>query len=363
MPHLYTDEQNQIREQVRRALSDLGSKGRLRALLEQNGCYDAQFRAVARDLGWIAIGISETDGGLGLGLIELLIVAEECGRALAAAPLLASAAPVIHVLNAAGNPGGILSGLAAGTLLAAFAVAEGSEAFPASIATIVEDGCITGHKSAVLGGAIADRAVVLARDAGGGARLVLVDLDQSGVERRVLETIDNSRCVADLNFDHARAAILDLDEPVMVARQALAHLALVLAGESVGGADSCIALARDYANERQAFGQAIGKFQAVKHAIAEMWVLNELARASVLDAAVRFSSGDADAESYVAAARLNGIQAYETAAATAMQIHGGIGVAWEADLHLHYRRARSLAVEGGVAAYWEDRLVETLVAT
>src|SRR6516164_7190062 len=118
MPHLYTDEQNQIREQVRRALIDLGSKDRLRALLEKKGCYDLQFWSVARELGWNAIGISEADGGLGLGLIELLIVAEECGRVLVAAPLLASATPAIYVLNASGNPGGILGKIAAGTLVA-----------------------------------------------------------------------------------------------------------------------------------------------------------------------------------------------------------------------------------------------------
>lgn len=363
MPHLYTEEQNQIREQVRRALSTLSSKDRLRGLLEEKGSYDEQFRTVARDLGWSAIGVSEADGGLGLGLLEQLIIAEECGRVIVAAPLLACAAPAIHVLGAASNPGNILGGIAAGTVVASLALAEGSEVFPASLSTLYSDGCVTGCKSAVVAGAIANRAVVMAKDVADKTRLVLVDLDQSSVRRNVLDTIDNSRCIADLMFDGARAAILDVEEPDVVARQALAHLALYLASESVGGTDSCIALARDYANERQAFGQPIGKFQAVKHAIAEMWVLNELARASVLDAAVRLSSGDADAETYVAAARLNAIQAYETAAATAMQIHGGIGVSWEADLHLHYRRARSLAVEGGVAAYWEDRLVESLVAS
>ena len=362
MPHLYSDEQSQIREQARRALSDLDSRNKLRALLEKKGAHDTEFWAVARDMGWTAIGISEAHGGLGLGLIELQIIAEECGRVVVAAPLLASATPAVHVLSEAGNPSGVLNEFAAGFLTAAFAVAEGTEVFPKSIATVIEDGCVTGFKPAVLSGAIADRAVLLARDSTGRERLVLVDLDQSGVHRSVLDTIDNSRCVADLKFDHARAIELDVKDPGLVARQALARLALFLASESVGGADSSILLARDYANERQAFGQAIGKFQAVKHAIAEMWVLNELARASVLDAAVRLSNDDSDAEAYVAAARLNAIQAYETAAATAMQIHGGLGVAWETDLHLHYRRARSLAVEGGVPAYWEDRLVETLVA-
>lgn len=363
MPHLYTDEQNQIRDQVRRALSDLDSRNTLRVLLEKKGAYDGKFWALARDLGWTAIGIPEADGGLGLGLIELLTVAEECGRAIVAAPLLASAAPAIHVLGAAGNPGGVLSEIAAGILAVTFAAAEGTEAFPKSISTTVEDGRVRGCKPAVLGGAVADRAVVLVRDLQGAARLACVDLQQNGVERTLLDTIDNSRCMADLKFAGAHATMLDVAEPETTARQALARLALFLASESVGGADSCILLARDYANERQAFGQAIGKFQAVKHAIAEMWVLNELARASVLDAAVRLANGDRDAEAYVAAARLNAIQAYETAAATAMQIHGGLGVAWEADLHLHYRRARSLAIEGGVPAYWENRLVEMLVTT
>jgi alkylation response protein AidB-like acyl-CoA dehydrogenase len=361
MPHLYSDEQNHIREETRRALSSIGSKETLRRLLESRGSYDTAFWQLARELGWSAIDISEADGGLGLGLIELLIVAEECGRALPGAPFLAGATPAIHILNAAANPGGILKDIAAGRLVTTFAFAEGTEIIPGRLATRLDGGQVTGCKRAVLGGAVADHAVVLANDAGDRPRLVLVDLRKAGVARNVLETIDNSRCLADLEFDRAPATILSIDDPIATARQALGRLALFLSGESVGGTDACIVLARDYANERQAFGQAIGKFQAVKHAIAEMWVLNELARASVLDAAVRVTAGDADAEAYVAAARLNAAQAYETAAATATQIHGGIGVAWEADLHLHYRRARSLAVEAGAPAYWEDRLVDTMV--
>src|SRR3546814_498745 len=118
--------------------------------------------------------------------------------------------------------------------------------------------------------------------------------------------------------------------------------------EGVGGTDACIALACDYANQRQAFGQAIGKFQAVKHGIAEMYVLNEMARASVLDAAVRLENADSDADAYIGAARLNAVQAYETAAAAATQVHGGIGVTWEAVLPLHHRRSRALAAATGL---------------
>src|SRR3546814_12681511 len=89
-----------------------------------------------------------------------------------------------------------------------------------------------------------------------------------------------------------------------------------------------------------------------------MYVLNEMARASVLDAAVRLENADSDADAYIGAARLNAVQAYETAAAGATQVHGGIGVTWEADLHLHYRRPRALAAAAGPPHFWEDRIVE-----
>jgi alkylation response protein AidB-like acyl-CoA dehydrogenase len=156
--------------------------------------------------------------------------------------------------------------------------------------------------------------------------------------------------------------VLSLADPARIARESLGRLALHLASEAVGGTETCIALASGYANQRQAFGQAIGKFQAVKHAIAEMYVANELARASILDAAVRLQNGEADSEAYVAAARLNAVHAYESSAAAATQVHGGIGVTWEADMHLHYRRSRCLAVEAAPPWFWEDRIATYLEA-
>ena len=98
----------------------------------------------------------------------------------------------------------------------------------------------------------------------------------------------------------------------------------------------------------------------VKHGIAEMWVLAQLARSAAADAACRFDSGDMGAELAAAAARLNASEAYEEAAWLAVQVHGGIGVTWEADLHLHYRRARASALELGRPSLWEDRIVAAL---
>src|SRR3546814_7469444 len=110
-------------------------------------------------------------------------------------------------------------------------------------------------------------------------------------------------CSSDLRFSNAAASLLPAYDALALAGHCLGWLALFLASEGVGGTDACIALSCDYANQRQAFGQAIVKFQAVKHGIAEMYVLNEMARASVLDAAVRLENADSDADAYIGAAR------------------------------------------------------------
>lgn len=361
MPYLYSDEQNQIREEVRRALAGTVDAAKLRALLETQGEYDTAFWQAARDMGWTAMGIAEEDGGLGLSLIETLIIAEETGRVVAGAPFLATAFAAAHALKLGGRSD-LLRALASGKQTAALAFAEASEPLASGGATLSSDRKLTGEKSAVLGAACANFALVLCADTDATPQIAVVDLTETGVTRASFATIDNSRCIATLRFDGTPAVVLSLNDPSRVARECLGRLALHLAGEAVGGTDACIAAASSYANQRQAFGQAIGKFQAVKHAIAEMYVANELARASILDAAVRLQNGGGDAEAYVAAARLNAVHAYESSAAAATQVHGGIGVTWEADMHLHYRRSRSLAAEAGAPCYWEDRIVTHLEA-
>jgi acyl-CoA dehydrogenase len=117
-------------------------------------------------------------------------------------------------------------------------------------------------------------------------------------------------------------------------------------------------IARDYAVTRKAFGQPIGAFQSIKHRIAELYGLVELARANCIHAAARVDR--ADFITAAAAARLSATEAYDTAARDCVQIHGGIGVTWEIGLHLHMRRSRSLALEQGNSLFWEDILVDRL---
>jgi alkylation response protein AidB-like acyl-CoA dehydrogenase len=174
-----------------------------------------------------------------------------------------------------------------------------------------------------------------------------------------VSSFDNSRCAADLVFANAPATeILRGQAALDAALQILALQSVVTAHEQTGGAEILMEIARDYANTRRAFGQVIGAFQSVKHRIAEMYGQVELARAASVHAASR--EGHDDFILAAAAARIQATDAYDICARDSTQVHGGIGVTWEAGLHLHMRRTRSLAIEQGNMFFWEDILVDYL---
>lgn len=362
MAFLYTDEQIAIGEEARRQLAARYDGGVLRGLLEASGAYDEGLWRLCADNGWTGVTIAEDHGGLGLGLVELALVAEAFGRVAAGAPFLSSSFACGDAIARHGDgetKGKWLPALAAGEAIGVLATTEGVEIAPRRPRARVAAGRLSGRKAAVTGAAAANVAVVHAadEDAGGAPGLFVVDL--AGVEREVIDSFDNSRCAANLVFDGVAARRLDGGDRAAL-MTLLSRLAVVVAAEQTGGADACVEVARDYANTRVAFGQPIGKFQSVKHGITEMWVLAQLARSATADAAHRFDSCDPGAELAAASARLNAGEAYEQAAWLAVQVHGGIGVTWDADLHLHYRRARATALELGRPSIWEDHIVTAL---
>jgi len=361
---LYTDEQRQIGESARRRLASSYSAETLKRLLDDPGRCDESYWRVCQEMGWPAMAIPEDYGGLGLGLIEMTIVAEAAGRVACGAPYLLTSYAAAQAILLAGDlsvKAAVVPRLASGEQIGTIAFAE--DANPISLRpTLVFDGqTITGTKRGVLGGSRADLAVALAvRDSR--LALVLVDLTGQGVSRGFLDTFDNSRNMADLTFTNAAALPLDETDALSTAWSVLDRAAVVLAAEELGGADACMELARDYANTRQAFGQPIGKFQAIKHKIAEMYVANQIARANCLESALRFDRSLPASTPLAAAARISGICAYDFASRESMQTFGGLGVTWESDLHLHLRRARSCASVLGSRFIWEDRLVAALEA-
>jgi len=356
---LYDEGQQAIATESRRVLDARMSKERLLALLEQVGEHDQPFWDTAVEQGWTALAIPEEHGGLGLGLTELGLIAQACGAATAGAPFLTFGYGAARALIDGGDAdlaARWLPALASGEALGTVAFAEGNSALPPVPTVTFSAGQLHGTKPAVPGAIKADLAAVWAsRD--GEPVLVLAEL--AGAGRTPVSSYDNSRLYADLEFSGTPATVLAEGAAARsLALDVLARMAVVTAHEQVGGAEALLHIARDYAVTRKAFGQLIGAFQSIKHRIAEMYGLVEIARANCIHAAA--SEGADNFPVAAADARISATEAYDTNARDCVQIHGGIGVTWELGLHLHMRRARSLAVETGSLYFWEDLLVSHL---
>jgi alkylation response protein AidB-like acyl-CoA dehydrogenase len=136
--------------------------------------------------------------------------------------------------------------------------------------------------------------------------------------------------------------------------------AVLFAFEQLGGADTALQMAVDYANARFAFGRPIGSFQAIKHKLADGYIKNELARNNCYYAAWALSTNAPDLAKAAAGARVAATDAFEYIAAENIQTHGGIGFTWESDCQLFYRRSKLLALTLGSARRWKDRLISQL---
>ena len=359
MSILYDEGQQAIATESRRVLDARMDKARLVPLLETVGQFDQPVWDTAVEQGWTALAIPEEHGGLGLGLAELGLVAQAAGAATSGAPFLTGGYGLAQALvqgSDAALAAEWLPRLAAGEVTGCVAFAEGNAALPPGPAVTFADGKLSGTKPAVPGGIAADVALVWAQGTDGP---VLVVTGLAGIARSPVDSYDNSRLYANLAFADTPASIIASGAAARtLALDVLAKMAVVTAHEQVGGAEALLYIARDYAVTRKAFGQLIGAFQSIKHRIAEMYGLVEVARANCIHAAAsegtdRFLLAAADA-------RISATEAYDTNSRDCVQIHGGIGVTWEMGLHLHMRRARSLAVECGSLVFWEDVLVDQL---
>jgi alkylation response protein AidB-like acyl-CoA dehydrogenase len=352
----FTEEEKELARQARRMLSERSPPSLVRALLD--GRQQAAAAALwdeAAGLGWSAIAIAEQDGGVGFGHVGLCALAEEVGRALAPLPLLSSIYLAAQALAAGGSAeqrATWLPHLAAGEVTGAAAID------PVAPPLAWAGGRLDGSVAPVAGGFDAAVAVVSARHQGASV-LVVVALDQPGVSRSQVQTLDDSRPQARLVFDGAAADLLGTGE--LSAEMALARAAVPIAFEQVGGADACLETTLAFVRERRSFGRPVGSYQAVKHRLADMYVANQLARSNAYYAAWALAANAPELMLAAATARVSATEAYEFAAAEAIQLHGGIGFTWEADCHLHYRRSRVLAQIIEPLPWWQDRLARALV--
>lgn len=354
----FSDDEKAIKDQVRRVLNDRPHA--MREAFEGSAPFDPTTWQQAIDLGWLGIGLDEAHGGLGLGYVALCGIAEELGRALAPIPFSSSMYLASEALIVAGNTAQksrYLPTLADGSQIGTLAFAESRIAADAEPSRI-DDGKLYGTKVAVSDGLSADLAVVSI--GGDDPALYVVNLGEPGVRREPAKGIDASRPLATLHFTGAAAERLEAASGVGTLDWVLARAAVLFAFEQLGGAQAALDLAKSYALQRVAFGRPIGSFQAIKHKLAECYVSIELARSLAYYAAWALNTDAPDLPSAAAAARLAATAAFEQAARDVIQTHGGIGMTWEHDAHLFYRRSRHLALLIGESGQWRNRLMDEI---
>jgi alkylation response protein AidB-like acyl-CoA dehydrogenase len=305
-----TDDQREIQRTARELLSTRATSERVREHSEARRTDEQLWNELAA-LGWPGIAVPEEHGGQGLGHVELSILCEELGRAVAPVPFLPTVLASTLIAHAGSDEQRArwLPGLASGELQGA-----------------------AGAPGVIPGAAVAD-VIVVVHD--GGARVV-----SSGAEP--VDSIDPARPAARVSGEGGE----ELPGPVS---SALDRALVSIAAELVGICDRALAMTVQYVGERKQFGSPIGAFQAVSHRCADMLLATEKARA-----AVSFASwtADSDPERLPEAAAMAKVAASDggrEVTASAIQAHGGIGFTWEADVHWLYKRAQvdALLLGGG----------------
>jgi alkylation response protein AidB-like acyl-CoA dehydrogenase len=365
----FSEEQEELRKTVRAFLESKSSEAEVRRLMETEQGYDeAVWKQMGEQLGLQGLHIPEEFGGSGYTYVELIVVLEEMGRRLLPAPYFSTVVLAANALIHSGDDAAksdLLPGIASGETIATLAFTEDNgrwdEEGITMQATSSGDGyTLSGSKSFVLDGHIADLILVAARtDAG--VSLFSVAGDAAGLTRTPLSTMDQTRKQAKLDFDGTPARLIGTDGGGWSTLSTVLDLAAVgLAAEQVGGAQFCLEMAVQYAKDRVQFGRPIGSFQAIKHKCADMLLEVESAKSAAYYAGWCASEMNDELPAVASLAKAYCSEAYFHATAENIQIHGGIGFTWEHPAHLYFKRAKSSELLFGDPTYHRELLAQRI---
>ncbi len=361
----FSEDQKVLQDEGRKFLTEQCPLSRVREVFEGTDAYDQKLWSEMGELGWLGASIPEQYGGSGMGQLEVAVLAEEVGRALAPVPFSSSVYRVVDALMLAGSEEQkqrYLPGLASGELIGCFASQESlNKRHTLECSTRIEGGKLSGKKSPVLDGDIADIAVVTCCEEGQ-LTLAIVDLRVSGVQRRSLQSLDQSRSQACIEFNSVPAERLGQkkqgQEQEVLFNQLIDRAAVLVSFEQLGGAQRCLDIAKEFALQRYAFGRSVASFQAVKHKLADMYVANELAQANAYYGAWALENDSDEIGIAAAVARISACEAFDSAAEDTLHVHGGAGFTWEYDCHLFIRRAKLLSFSLGSVRSWKSKLID-----
>ncbi len=365
----FSEEQEMLRETCRHFLAERSPMLKVREMGEVGRFDRALWREIAA-LGWTALVIPEEHDGLGLGLVDLLVLAEEHGRLCQPGLLLSTSAvaKVIAELGSDAQRAVWLPKIAAGESAATWAHYEPEGGWgPDDVALQAKadgDGwALSGTKRLVSDAVDADLFLVSARTEQGPA-LFLVPASASGLRITPHTGLDLSRTLAEVVLDSVSVggeARLPLASARADLERALQIAVVLQCGESLGVSEALLEMTVEYSKGRVQFDRPIGSFQAIRHKCADMRVALEGTRTFARYAALAVEERFEDAAEAVYAAKSHIGDATAYISGEALQIHGGVGFTWEYDVHLFLRRAKSNQVLWGDPAWYNERLAAMMI--
>ena len=366
MALVLNEEQLMLKDAARDFLSERAPVSHLRQIRDSGNedGFSRDLWAEMVEMGWAAILVPEEHGGLGYGFTGLGIVLEESGRTLTPSPLLVTAMAGVAALISAGSPGQcskILPALASGRSLLALACDENKRHDPDRVATEAVEStqgfCLTGTKTAVLDGQVADTFIVSAWT-GGGVSLFLVPANTKGVTVKRYPVLD-THAAATVKFDHVE---LDADSLLGNLNQAQPLLEHILDVARIGASAEMLGIAQEsfertleYLKQRKQFGVFIGSFQALQHRAAHLFGEIEMCKSLVLKALQALDNADDDIAELASLTKAKLSETTQIATTEAIQMHGGIGMTDDFDIGFFLKRYRVLETLYGDRYFHLDR--------
>jgi alkylation response protein AidB-like acyl-CoA dehydrogenase len=363
--------QKLLKESARDFLSRECPPTRVRQLMSTHTAHDEKLWSALADQGWTGLTVPEDHGGLGLGLVELAVVAEEMGRACLPGAFISTitAAALIERAGSETQRKRYLEPIAAGGLTATVAILEDSVSWDPELIKVKahrngEAFSVSGKKLFVPDAGQSDLLICVTRN-GDGLSLLPIARETDGVHLKPMPAMDATRKLYEIEFDKVSipaSALLGADgDPLGALASAVEFATVALCAEMVGGMQWILDAAVEYAKTRQQFGRVIGSFQAVQHQCADMLLLTESARSAAYYAAWAISENDPMAHISVSMAKAYCSDAFREVANRGVQIHGGIGFTWEHDLQLYYKRSKSSETMFGDATFHRERIARLVL--
>ena len=375
----FSEEQELLRDTARKFLEgECPTKFVREMMATEHAVTDAFWRQLAEN-GWLGITYPEAEGGSGLGLVDLVVLMEEIGRAVMPGPYPATVLLGGAAIAAVGSPEQRrewLPRIAGGEVKATLALTEPNARWDAAGITATAREArggftLTGAKMFVPDAHLADVLIIAARSRDGstmedGVSLFLVPKDAAGLTIRRLPSVDETRKLCEVTLENVAvpgsALLGELHQGWAPLQRVIDRAAVALSAEMCGAAQRVLDMTVDYAKLRVAFGKPIGTYQGVKHKCADMLVEIENAKSLTYYAAWAVDEGEADAPLAVSMAKAAASDAGRKVCAAGIQLHGGIGMTWEHDLQLYLKRAKADEVMFGDATWHRERIARLMGA-